>query len=230
MIENFSKEELNNEQWKAIDGYNGLYEVSSLGRVRSKHSGEWKVMKPSKNDNGYLLVDLVQGGKRTRKMTRVHRLVAQAFIPNDDSSKTIINHRNEIKSDNRVSNLEWCDYRYNLTYNDIQFRRINSKLPKIKELYNPDLSINENLEIFKANGIECCKETVVRFRKELGLTRQRNILHKLKGLYDQNLSYEQNIEIFKANGIECSKSTIRELRRDLGITKHYKPRKTKQIS
>lgn len=230
MIENFSKEELNNEQWKAIEGYDGLYEVSSLGRVRSKHSGEWRVMKPSKNDNGYLIVDLLRGGKRTRKRTRVHRLVAQAFIPNTDSSKTLINHIDECKQNNKVSNLEYCDAQYNLTYNDLQFRKKNSKRRKIEKLYNPDLTIRQNLEIFKANGIECCKETVVRFRKELGLTRQRNIRHKLKGLYDPNLSYEQNIELFRANGVECSKYTIRELRRDLGLTKNYKPRKTKQIS
>lgn len=230
MIENFSKEELNNEQWKAIDGYNGLYEVSSLGRVRSKHSGEWRVMKPSKNDNGYLLVDLVKGGKRTRNRSRVHRLVAQAFIPNSDETKTIINHINEDKTDNRVENLEWCDYRYNLTYNDIQFRKENSKRRKIKELYDPNLSIQKNLEIFRSNGVECCKETVVRLRKDLCLTRQRNIRHKLKGVYDPNLTYEQNIEVFRANGIECSRATVKNLRKDLGLTKHYKPRKTKQIS
>ena len=176
MIENFSKEELNNEQWKAIDGYNGLYEVSSLGRVRSKHRGEWRVMKPSKNENGYLLVDLVQGGKRTRKMTRVHRLVAHAFIPNDDSSKTIINHRNEIKSDNRVSNLEWCDYRYNLTYNNIHHRRKKRCCPvqeKIKDIYDPNLSYRQNLELFKSKGIECGGRTVYELRKDLGLSKHR---------------------------------------------------------
>ena len=227
---NFTETELEREQWRDIAGYDGMYQVSSLGRVRSKHSGEWKVMKPSKNDNGYLIVDLLRCGKRTRKRSRVHRLVAQAFIPNNDSSKTLINHRNECKSDNRVSNLEYCTAQYNVTYNDIQFRKKNSKRRKIEKLYDPNLSILKNLEIFKANGIECCKETVVRLRKELGLTRQRNIRHKLKGLYDPNLSYEQNIELFRANGVECSKYTIRELRRDLGLTKHYKPRKTKQIS
>lgn len=229
MIENFSKEELNNEQWKVIDGYNGLYEVSSLGRVRSKHSGEWIVMKPSKNDNGYLIVDLLLGGKRTRKRSRVHRLVAQAFIEKDDETKTQVHHINECKSDNRVSNLEWCTAQYNLTYNDLQFRKKTSVRRNIEKLYNPDLSIPKNLEIFMANGVECCKETVVRLRKELGLTRQRNIRHKLKELYNPDITYEQNIEVFRANGISCSKGTVKELRRDIGLTKHYKPRKTKQI-
>ena len=177
MIENFSKEELNNEQWKAIDGYDGLYEVSSLGRVRSKHSGEWRVMKPSKNENGYLIVDLRRGGKITRKMTKVHRLVAQAFIPNDDETKTIINHKNEDKTDNKVSNLERCDYRYNLTYNDIHHRRkqyvhTQPVRGKIKDLYDDKLSIDDNVKMFKTNGIECSRYTIIRLRKDLGLTKQ----------------------------------------------------------
>ena len=153
----------------------------------SKHSGEWRVMKPSKNENGYLLVDLVKGGKRTRKMARVHRLVAQAFIPNSDETKTIINHINEDKTDNRLSNLEWCDYRYNLTYNDIHHRR---------------------------------KQYV----------HTQPVRGKIKDLYDDKLSIDDNVKLFKANGIECSRDTIIRLRRDLGLTKHYKPRKTKQIS
>lgn len=162
------------EQWRDIDGYDGMYQVSDLGRVRSRKSGEWMVMRPSKNDNGYLIVDLRRGGKRTRKQTRVHRLVAQAFIPNDDETKTIINHINEDKTDNRVSNLEWCDYRYNLTYNDIHHRRkqyvhTQPVRSKIKGLYDSNLSIKQNIDNFKANGIECSRDTIIRFRRDIGI-------------------------------------------------------------
>lgn len=174
-MEKFSKEELESERWKDIDGYDGMYEVSSLGRVRSKHSGELTVMKQRKEKSGYLRVGLWKENKVKRFY--VHRLVAQAFIPNDDESKTIINHRNSIRDCNRVDNIEWCDYQYNNTYNDIHHRRwINRndyKRYKIKDLYNPDLTIKQNIELFKANGIDCSRETVLRLRKDLGLGKHK---------------------------------------------------------
>ena len=165
MIDNF-----NNEQWRDIDGYDGMYQVSDLGRVRSRYSGEWKVLRPGTNMDGYLFVILCKDGNRKNCM--IHRLVADAFIENNDNTKTIINHRNSIRDCNRVDNLEWCDYKYNNTYNDIQFRKKNSVRRKVKDLYRPDLSIQKNIEIFKSNGIECSKETVFRLRKDLGITRK----------------------------------------------------------
>lgn len=218
--------ELKNEQWRDIDGYDGAYQVSDLGRVRSNKSGEWRVLKPSKNTKGYLQVALWKDGEKKGKGFRVHRLVAQAFIPNYDSSKTLINHINEVKTDNRVSNLEWCDYRYNNTYNDIHHRRIvkryNYIRPKIKDLYDPKLSIKENIEIFMANGIECSRDTVVQLRKDLGLTNNKR--KEIKDLYDPNLTWYENIELFKANGIECCRETVKRLRKDLGLTRKYTKR------
>ena len=170
-MKEFTDIELAQEQWRDIDGYDGMYQVSDLGRVRSKYSGEWKVLYGSKDSSGYLQVGLYKGKKA--KLFSVHRLVAQAFIPNDDDSKTVINHKNEIKTDNRVSNLEWCDYQYNSTYNDIQNRKKNSVRSKIAKLYNPDLSITQNLELFKSNGIECSERTVRRLRKDIGLIKTK---------------------------------------------------------
>lgn len=166
--------ELKNEKWKDIDGYDGAYQVSDLGRVRSLKFGKTRVLIQQKNRYGYLKVLLWKDGKR--KSLTVHRLVAQAFIPNDDDTKIYINHRDECKQNNKVSNLEWCTAQYNMTYNDIHHRRwINRsdyKQDKIAKLYDPNLSINENIDIFKANGIECCRDTVVKLRKDLGLTKQ----------------------------------------------------------
>lgn len=167
MIEN-----LNKEQWRDIDGYDGMYQVSSLGRVRSRKSGEWRVLRARKNNKGYLLVGLWKDEKK--KWFLVHRLVAQAFIENDNIFNTEVNHRNEDKSDNKVSNLEWCDRSYNVAYNGLQQRRYHPKhkRDKVKDLYNPNLTYEQNLEIFRANGIECCTETVLKLRKDLGLTRK----------------------------------------------------------
>lgn len=209
--------ELKNEQWRDIFGYEGMYQVSDLGRVRSKHSGEWKVLRGRKDRGGYLLVSLYKGGKI--KHFLIHRLVAQAFIPNDNILNNEINHRNEDKSDNKVSNLEWCDRRYNNTYNDLYCRRKSSVRRKIEKLYDPNLSIKKNLEIFKANGIECTRQTVWLLRKDLGLigSNSQPVRSKIKKLYDPKLSIADNIEMFNEQGVECSKWTVNQLRRDLGL-------------
>ena len=217
-MKEFTDTELANEQWRDIEGYDGMYQVSDLGRVRSRYSGEWRVLKPRNNGTGYLLVSLYRNGKQ--KQSYVHRLVASAFIPNDDETKNQINHINECKSENRVSNLEWCSAQYNMTYNNLPFRKKNSKRLKIKDLYNPNLSIAENIELFKSNGIECGKRTVVHLRRDLKLDKPKTKRDEIRPLYNPNLSIEQNIELFRAKGIECGRNTVKRLRRELGLVKH----------
>ena len=95
------------EQWKPVKGYEGLYEVSNMGRVKSLHynrSDKEKVMVLGKTTRGYMNVVLCKN-KKHRTFT-VHRLVAETFIPNPLCLYTV-NHKNEIKTDNRVENLEW---------------------------------------------------------------------------------------------------------------------------
>ena len=216
-MKEFTDTELANEQWRDIDGYDGMYQVSDLGRVRSLKFGKVRVLRARKNRKGYLRLDLSRDGNR--KNASVHRLVAHAFIPNDDDNKTQINHINEDKTDNRAVNLEWCTAQYNSTYNDIHHRHITYKRDKLKELYEPNLSIDKNLEIFKENGIECCGSTVTQLRKDLNLKGRSNYKRNaIKDLYDPNLTYKENLELFKANGIECCEQTIRNLRKDLGLT------------
>lgn len=169
-------ENFDNEQWRDIAGYEGMYQVSDLGRVRSLKYGKVRVLRPGKNNNGYLRVNLKIDG--SRKNFSIHRLVAQAFIPNYDESKNQVNHKDENKENNRVNNLEWCDCRYNNTYNGLHHRRManyhrsNYKRNAIKDIYDPDLSIGENIELFKEKGIECSRDTVRLLRKDLGLTRK----------------------------------------------------------
>ena len=95
------------ETWKAISGYEGIYEVSDLGRVRSLvHRNRWKpgILKPLKHPRGYIQVGLRKDGHT--KQTLVHRLVAEAFIPNPQGLDTV-NHKDEDKTNNSASNLEW---------------------------------------------------------------------------------------------------------------------------
>lgn len=221
MIDNFTDIELEREQWRDIDGYEGMYQVSDLGRVRSLKFGKVRVLKGTKNSDGYLIVDLLRGGKRTRKSISVHRLVAQAFIPNYDDSKTVVNHKNEIRTDNRVDNLEWCTIQYNVTYNDIHLRRSNSKLLKIKDIYNPNLSYNENFKVFKENGVECSVRTVLNLRRDLGISKHYSprepVRYKIRDLFNPDLSINDNLKIFKENGIDCSRTSLYRLRKELGL-------------
>ena len=104
------------EYWKPIVGYEGLYMVSNWGRVKSmnyRHSGKERILKPVTNSSGYLLVKLCKDGKV--KTFTVHRLVAEHFIPNPNNYKEV-NHKDENKTNNVVSNLEWCDRKYNQNY------------------------------------------------------------------------------------------------------------------
>lgn len=111
-----------NEQWKSVEGFEGLYEVSNLGRVKSlnyNRTGVEKVLKPNKTKNGYLYVGLCRNGKE--KKFKVHRLVAEAFLPNPEGLPEI-NHIDENKTNNVVSNIEWASRRYNMNYGTIQER------------------------------------------------------------------------------------------------------------
>lgn len=104
------------EEWKPVVGFDGLYQVSNLGRVKSLNynkTGEERLMTPSVYSNGYLRVKLAKN--KVRKLYLVHRLVAMAFIPNP-YNLPCINHKDENPSNNCVENLEWCTQQYNLTY------------------------------------------------------------------------------------------------------------------
>ena len=102
----FYAEKMNTQQeiWKVIAECNGTYYVSSWGQVKSYKYGKERILKPGLIGNGYPAVDICTNGKR--KMHRIHRLVAVAFIPNPDN-KPQINHKDGDKLNNHVSNLEW---------------------------------------------------------------------------------------------------------------------------
>ena len=120
-----------NEEWKDIPGYEGRYQVSNLGRVKSlarvcnvgQHSAAYhlpeKIMRPKVRKSGYSLVSLNKDG--VAKDEYIHRLVAQSFIPNE-GGLPYINHKDENPRNNRVDNLEWCTPKYNANYNGANIR------------------------------------------------------------------------------------------------------------
>lgn len=100
------------EIWKDIKGYKGLYQVSNFGKIK-RINPKMKILKETDNGNGYKIVGLCKNNKR--KNYYVHRLVAEAFIPNLNNFKEI-NHIDNNKSNNIVNNLEWCTRNYNVKY------------------------------------------------------------------------------------------------------------------
>ena len=124
------------EIWKPVVGYEGSYEVSSYGRVRSLdryvkcksyrlHKG--KVLIGSITKYGYVRCNIKVNG--VLKGYFVHRLVAEAFIPNPDNLPQI-NHKDEDKTNNNVDNLEWCTAKYNMSYGSRQERYRNTMLER----------------------------------------------------------------------------------------------------
>lgn len=123
------KKEYTNEIWKPIKGYEGLYEVSNFGRVRSldhivKSKGgtrmvKGRIIQSRSKTNGYMRVNLWKDNVANTFL--VHRLVAEAFLDNPNNY-TEVNHKDENKQNNKDSNLEWCTHQYNMVYGTIRER------------------------------------------------------------------------------------------------------------
>lgn len=117
------------EIWKPLENYEGLYEVSNYGIVKSlnyRKTGKERILKGNANGDGYLRVTLTKNGKK--KTCRINRLVAQAFIPNPDNLPEV-NHKDEDKTNNKVENLEWCTRAYNCNYGT-RSKKVAEKLSK----------------------------------------------------------------------------------------------------
>lgn len=153
-------DKINGEIWKQIKGYEGKYCVSNMGRIMSlernvKSGGKIKqrIIKQCDARKGYKTVSLYIDGKKKRHI--VHRLVAEAFIPNPNNYNQV-NHIDENKSNNSVYNLEWCTGKQNMNYGsrtEKAIKKAQKKVFKVDELGNVVSVYSSAKEAANANGI-----------------------------------------------------------------------------
>ena len=141
------------EIWKDIKGYEGLYQVSNMGRVKSlrnfsgvhkKYYKYEKIMKLVNNGKGYLTVML--SNNKVKKHKYIHRLVAQTFLPNPNNLPEV-NHKDEDKKNNCVCNLEWCERQYNNQYGTKNKRGAENRGIKVVQI---DIDTNKIINTFSS--------------------------------------------------------------------------------
>lgn len=136
------------ETWKDIKGYEGLYQVSSYGRIRSIRNNI--IRKTTYAGKGYKRINLIVGGKA--KYYYIHRLVAEAFIPNKEN-KPFVNHKDTNILNNNFNNLEWCTCKENNNYKDHNLRNhisitiylLKKDHPKEEKLINDLIDIKKKI-------------------------------------------------------------------------------------
>ena len=167
------------EVWRDIKGYEGLYQVSNLGNVKSLNygnRGKEQIMKPTLLSTGYFQAILTKN--KIHKKYSVHRLVADAFLSNPDNLPCI-NHKDENPSNNVVENLEWCTYSYNVRYGNraikfIQTRRINDptnesykRMIETRRLNYPNNEwCKKSLETRNKLGLPNAEKPVIQYNKD----------------------------------------------------------------
>ena len=148
------------EIWKDIEGYEGLYQVSNMGRVRSLRRNI--ILKIKIGSNGYERV--VLSVNNIPKGYSIHRLVANTFIPNPDNYP-IVNHKDENKTNNRVDNLEWCTQKYNVNYGTGIAKRTRSQSKKVLQFktdgtfvkeWESTMSVQRNLGFGQSHIAQVC--------------------------------------------------------------------------
>ena len=179
------------EIWKSIKEFEGLYEISSCGRVRrfnkDRRCKKYKILSPNIL-RGYKRIGLYKNGKG--KYLQIHRLVAETFIPNPDNLPQV-NHNDEDPSNNNVGNLEWCTSKYNVNYGTAIQRQVQKRSKKviqydltgnyIKE-FNSTQEAAKELNLSQGMIVNCCNGGYWRNKhtKFIKCNRVKNFIFKYK--------------------------------------------------
>lgn len=141
-----------NEVWKPIEKTNGEWFVSNKGRIKSRKRGEFHILKLCRMTKGYLGANFYCKTTKKGSSLRVHRLVAEAFIPNPEG-KTQVNHKDGNKENNSVENLEWCTCKENIRHG-IQL----GLLPQLKKQAFKGVCRETGKEVFYETSIDAKKD------------------------------------------------------------------------
>lgn len=166
------------EEWRDIEGYEGLYQISSEGRVKSlkriarnNHTVDSKIRKPKIDKDGYCCVSLWIDG--VSKEYFIHRLVAQAFVPNPEN-KPCIDHINTDRTDNRVENLRWCTHKENT----------NNPISREKFLHNRyKVEGERRISIYKPTK-EAIAKMAEKHKKPVGMYKDGNLIKRFDSAAD----------------------------------------------
>lgn len=158
------------EEWKDVLGYEGIYEISNIGNIRSYKTK--KIRKTQKNKEGYERVELWKDGKR--KVLLVHRLVAEAFIPNDNN-KDNVNYKDGDKTNNCANNLEWVTYKeHNKRRKKKQGELSTNHSNKAIPVYCPELDMKFVSRIDASKYLGCAYPNVGKVIKLGRKTKDKN--------------------------------------------------------
>lgn len=191
--------------WKDIPGYEGLYKVSNTGKIFSVITN--RELSVIQKKDGYTCISLCDKD-HNKKQYRIHQLVAKAFIPNPNNLP-MINHKNEIKNDNRVENLEWCTAQYNTSYGTSP-KRISDKMkgvPKSKEAIEKrrmtmkeklsNMTKEERQAMFGRTMSEERKKQMSIERRKENLSQETIEKMSISNLLNRQYEYAKNLLIFK---------------------------------
>lgn len=203
---------LEREEWRPVKGYEGLYEVSSFGRVRSldrwvrfRNTTSFKkgqILKQRLHKLGYYILRLANN-QGIRASHQVHRLVMSAFVPNPDNLP-MVNHRNEVKTSNYPDNMEWCDAKYNVNYGTCVMRGVAKRkgMKRTKETCEK-ISISN---MGKKRSPETCK--ILREKSSKPVL-QCDLEGRLIAEWESMKVAQQILGIWSANISKCCKGKVK---------------------